>query len=249
MDGAQGVVTVALLLVLWAGLSLLIEQPRTLPSPAAVAETLGRLAASGQLLRDMGATLGRVAASFAIALLAGGVLGVWMGRSGTADRWLDPLVVIALNTPAMVVIVLCYVWIGLNETAAVTAVALNKVPLVAVMLRDGTRALSPDLDDMARAFRLTAWARWRHVIAPQLVPHLASAARAGLALIWKIVLVVEFLGRSNGVGFRLHLSFQMFDVPALLAWAGAFVAVMLAIDVLVLRPCERRANRWRRDAA
>ena len=67
--------------------------------------------------------------------------------------------------------------------------------------------------------------------------------------IWKIVLVVEFLGRSNGVGFKIHLLFSSFDVAGVLAWALAFVGVMLAIDLFVLRPWERRANRWRRDAA
>ena len=103
-------------------------------------------------------------------------------------------------------------------------------PLVAVMIRDGTRALSPQLDDMAAAFRLPWLDRWRHVILPQLAPHLASAARAGISLIWKIVLVVEFLGRSNGVGFKIHLLFSSFDVAGVLAWALSFVAVMLAIS-------------------
>jgi NitT/TauT family transport system permease protein len=42
--------------------------------------------------------------------------------------------------------------------------------------------------------------------------HFAASARAGLALIWKIVLVVEFLGRSNGIGFQIYLYFQLFEV-------------------------------------
>ena len=155
---------------------------------------------------------------------------------------------IALNLPALVVIVLAYIWIGLNEVAAIVAVALNKIPVVTVMLREGARALRPDLDDMAQAFRMTAPARLRHVVLPQLAPHVAAAARAGISLIWKIVLVVELLGRSNGVGFKIYLLFSSFDVAGVLAWALAFVAVMLAIDLAVLRPWEARANRWRRDA-
>ena len=151
--------------------------------------------------------------------------------------------------PALVVIVLSYIWIGLNETAAIFAVALNKIPVVTVMIRESTRALRPDLDEMARAFRMTPMARLRHVVLPQLAPQIAAAARTGISLIWKIVLVVEFLGRSNGVGFKIHLLFSSFDVAGVLAWALAFVGVMLAIDLFVLRPWERRANRWRRDAA
>ncbi|WEF25330.1 ABC transporter permease subunit [Paracoccus sp. S3-43] len=244
-----GVLSVLLLLALWTVVAALADDPRTMPSPRAVAGRVAALAASGELWLHAGATLGRVLASFALAMAVGSALGLWMGRSRAADHWLNPSLVIALNIPALVVIVLAYIWIGLNEVAAVAAVALNKIPVTAVMLREGARALRPDLDDMALAFRMGWWARLRHVVLPQLAPHIAAAARAGLSLIWKIVLVVEFLGRSNGVGFKIHLLFSSFDVAGVLAWALAFVAVMLLIDLAVLRPLEAGANRWRRDEA
>ncbi len=245
----RGLIAVAVVVVVWAVASQLVTRAQILPSPLAVALVLAELIGNGSLWHHLGVTLARVAASFVIALALGAALGVWMGRSRAADAWLNTLLIVALNLPALVVIVLCYIWIGLTEAAAVTAVAANKIPMVAVMLRDGARALSPPLDDMARAFRLSPLARWRHVVIPQLAPHLASAARTGMALIWKIVLVVEFLGRGDGVGFKLHMSFQLFDVKAVLAWALAFVAVMLAVDALILRPWEARASRWRRDDA
>lgn len=235
------------MLALWSAAALAADKPQTLPTPWTVAALIGQMAASGELLRHSGMTLMRVAASFVLAMAVGGALGLWLGRSREADRWLNPALVIALNIPALVVIVLCYIWIGLNEVAAVAAVAINKIPLVTVMLREGARALRPDLDDMARAYRMAPMARLRHIVLPQLAPHIAAAARAGIALIWKIVLVVEFLGRSNGVGFKIHLYFSMFDVAHVLAWSLSFVVVMLAVDYLILRPCERRANRWRHD--
>jgi NitT/TauT family transport system permease protein len=86
----------------------------------------------------------------------------------------------------------------------------------------------------------------REVILPQLVPFFAASARSGLALTWKIVLVVELLGRSNGVGFELQTAFQLFDVAGILAYALAFTAVVQLIEVGLLQPWERRANRWRR---
>ena len=244
-----GLASVTAMLVLWAVASQLTDRPQTLPAPWDVAARIGALAGSGELWFNAGMTLMRVGLSFALAMTAGMALGLIMGRSRAADSWLNPALIIGLNVPALVVIVLCYIWIGLNETAAIVAVALNKIPLVTVMIREGARALRPDLDDMARAFRMPAMARLRHVVLPQLAPQIAASARAGIALIWKIVLVVEFLGRSNGVGFKIHLLFSSFDVEGVLAWALAFVAVMLAIDLLILRPWERRANRWRQDAA
>ena len=69
--------------------------------------------------------------------------------------------------------------------------------------------------------------------------------RSGLALIWKIVLVVELLGRSNGVGFQLNIFFQFFDIGSILAYTLAFAAVILLVEAVGMRPLERRITRWR----
>lgn len=243
-----GIVSVAVIIALWAAIAAVSGDPRRLPSPLVVLQRLAEIAATGELWFHSGMTLMRVGLAFVLAMAFGGALGLWMGRSPAADRWLNPSLLILLNIPALVVIVLCYIWIGLNETAAIIAVALNKIPTVAVILREAARALSPSLDDMAGVFRMSWLSRLRHVILPQLAPAIAAAARSGIALIWKIVLVVEFLGRSNGVGFKIHLLFSSFDVARVLAWALAFVAVMLLIDLGLLRPWQARANRWRQDA-
>ena len=246
---SPGLVSVVAMLVLWAVASQLTDRPQTLPAPWEVAARIGRLAASGELWFNSGMTLMRVGLSFALAMVTGMALGLAMGRSRRADEWLNPALIIGLNVPALVVIVLCYIWIGLNETAAIAAVALNKIPLVTVMIREGARALRPDLDEMARAFRMAPMARLRHVVLPQLAPQIAAAARAGISLIWKIVLVVEFLGRSNGVGFQIHMYFQLFDVSMVMAYAVSFVVVMLVIEMALIRPIEQRAGSWRRRAA
>jgi NitT/TauT family transport system permease protein len=159
---------------------------------------------------------------------------------------LDSWVMALLNLPALVVIVLMYVWFGLTEAAAVGAVTLNKLPTTAVVVREGTRALDRDLAEMARSFRMRRWTRLRHVVLPQLYPYVFAAARSGLAIIWKIVLVVELLGRSNGVGFQIQVYFQLFDVTQILAYTLAFILVVQAIEWAVLQPMERRATRWRR---
>ncbi|MEM7044663.1 MAG: ABC transporter permease subunit, partial [Pseudomonadota bacterium] len=147
---------------------------------------------------------------------------------------------------ALVTIVLCYIWIGLVETAVVVAVALNKIPNVVVTIREGARALDPNLLEMAEAFRIGWRKTFTKVIVPQLFPYLAAAARSGLALIWKIVLVTELLGRSSGIGFKIFEYFANFDVDKILAYALAFTVVILLIEWTLMMPLERRVTRWRR---
>ena len=172
-----------------------------------------------------------------------------MGRNRLVDRLADPWLVLFLNLPALVVIVLAYIWIGLNEIAALVAVALNKIPNAIVTMREGARTLDPQLDEMAAVFRVPFGRRLRHVLLPQLAPYLAAAARSGLSLVWKIVLVGELLGRSDGVGFEINLAFQLFDLTLLLAYALPFVGLMLAVESFVLQPLERNVARWRSHAA
>ncbi len=233
------------LLLLWIVAAALTDDAQVLPSPVALgAPFVGELQ-SGELLFHLGQTLIRVLWAFALAMGLGLALGLLMGRSEGVNRWLDPWLVVFLNLPALVLIVLCYLWIGLTETAAIIAVTLNKVPNVTTVIREGARAFDPDLDALARVYRMKPMAKLRHIYLPQLAPFIAAAARSGLAVIWKIVLVVEFLGRSDGIGFQIHLYFQLFDVGMVLIYALSFIAVMLAAEWLFLQPWERRVRRWR----
>jgi NitT/TauT family transport system permease protein len=223
-----------------------LADSRLLPTVTSVLRAMVQQTISGALPWNLAITLGRVAAAFTLSLLLGCTLGIAMGRWRRLDLLLDNAVTVLLNLPALVVIVLIYVWFGLNETAAIAAVALNKLPTTVVTLREGARALDPALAQMAESFHMSRRRTLRHVILPQLAPYCFVAARSGLALIWKIVLVVELLGRSNGVGFQIQIYFQLFDVTLILAYTLAFIMVIQVIEWAALQPLERRATRWRR---
>jgi NitT/TauT family transport system permease protein len=238
-------VSFALMLIAWEAASR-FTGARTLPSVETVAGAIVDEFTHHALAHHLSVTLARVFAAFAIAMGLGAALGLAMGRWRTLDLVFDGWVILLLNLPALVVAILAYVWFGLTEAAAIGAVTLNKLPLVAVTMREGARALDRDYDELAAVFRFGAWHRFRHVVVPQLVPFFLVSARSGLSLIWKIVLLVELLGRSDGVGFQIQLYFQLFDVPRILACALAFVAIVQLIEWGVLQPLERRCGAWRR---
>ncbi len=231
-------------MVLWSGVSHTLND-NSLPTPWAVWQSFVTELQSGELFYHLGATLLRVLAAFTVAMVIGSAIGIWLGMSEKADRIVDPWIILLLNIPALVIIVLSYIWFGLNEAAAIGAVALNKIPNVTVTLREGARSLSPEFSEMAAVYRFGLLKRLLHVILPQLQPFFAAATRSGVALIWKIVLIVELLGRSNGVGFQIHLYFQLFDVATILAYTLAFVVVMLVVEYAILQPLDRHSNRWR----
>jgi len=236
--------SLVIFLLLWQ-LAAGFADSEILPTPYQVLLSLLGHLLDGELLFHVGVTLTRVVISFLLAMSIGVALGIVMGRYKKWDTALDGILVLALNLPALVVIILCYLWFGLGEIAAIIAVTINKFPVVVVNMREGARAVNQDLLQVAAAFRLDRQRRLFQVYLPQLYPYLLLSARSGLALIWKIVLVVELLGRSNGVGFQLGIYFQFFDIESILAYSFAFIAVVMAIEYLLISPLDRRLTKWR----
>ncbi len=233
-----------LIIVIWEVAALLV-QSRVLPGPLVVLEIFWGELFSGEMLFHLGITLWRVVLAFFIAMIVGTALGIIMGARKNVNLVLDGWHILLLNTPALVTIILCYVWFGLNEVAAITAVALNKIPNVVVTIREGTRAIDTKILQVAEVFKLSYKKKFLNFFLPQLYPYIMASARGGIALIWKIVLVVELLGRSNGVGFKLNEFFNLFDIASIFAYTLAFVAVMMFVEFCIAGPIERRLTKWR----
>ncbi|MGB8275788.1 MAG: ABC transporter permease subunit [Alphaproteobacteria bacterium] len=243
-DFSLRLISLAFFVAIWAAAALLADTPR-LPAPWTVADSMVQHIVAGDLPFHVAITLARVGAAFVIAMAIGTAIGIVMGRRREFDVLFDGWLVLGLNVPALVVIILCYIWLGLTDVAAVIAVAINKIPLVVVTVREGARALDRDLMQVAQIYRFSWSKKLTKVVLPQLYPYIMAAARNGLALIWKIVLVVELLGRSDGVGFQISIYFNYFDISSILAYTLAFVGIVLVIELALLRPLEIRLTRWR----
>ena len=228
----------------WIGTWFVGEE--SLPSPGSVLAIIINEASNGELFYHTGVTLWRVVTSFILSMVIGITIGVCMGYFKTVDMIFDPWLLFFLNLPALVIIILAYIWMGLTEIAVIIAVSINKIPNVVVTIREGAKAMDKDLQQMASVFHFSRWKRLRHVIFPELGPYIAAAMRSGISLIWKIVLVAELLGRSNGIGFQLHLQFQLFDIAAVMAWGLTFIVIMQLVELFITRPFESYVNRWRK---
>jgi len=238
------ILSLGLLLISWQILALTLNTA-VLPSPLLVLETLIAALQTGELQHHLSITLYRLAISFFLAMTLGIAIGLILGRYKQTNTFFDSWLIILLNIPALVTIILCYIWFGLIETAAIFAVVLNKLPNVIVTIREGARNLDEDLIDMAKAFHFGKVKTVRHVILPQLYPYIMASARTGLALIWKIVLVVELLGRSDGMGYQIHLFFQLFDITSIMAYTVSFIVVIQFIEMTILQPLDKKSQCWK----
>jgi NitT/TauT family transport system permease protein len=239
---------VLLILAGWQLVSQLVSTD-VLPSPAMTAAAVSESLVDGQQWGDMAITFARMIAAFALSMGLAVVIGLALG----IVRWFDQVfglwVTVAASVPSLLYVVIAYLALGLSETAAIVAVALVVTPSAIFNVWQGVLAVDPRLSEMARSFELPRAIIVRRVLLPQTLPYLFAAARASLALTWKIVIFVELMGRTSGVGYRIQYWYNLFDMQRVLAAALPFMALMLLLELVVIRRLEVRLFRWRRAEA
>ncbi len=231
-------------IIIWQALSIVLAS-QVFPSSVDIGIKLFEHLVEGELLDDLKITLIRVVITFFITMIIGVFIGIIMGISKKIDDVFDFLLVLGLNIPALVVIVICYIWFGLTDFAALLAVIINKVPIVIVNIREGTRAIETKYMDLAKVYKVPKKQVFFKVFLPQIYPYMMASARLSLSLIWKIVLVVELLGRSDGIGFKISMFFQFFDITSILAYSLAFIFIVMFIEMVILKPLENKMLEWK----
>lgn len=236
--------SVLLLLLLWQIVSLFVE-PSIVPSPASVFAQMALNLQNAGTYQQLGATMVRVLGGMVIAVLAGIAIGLVMGLSKLGEDLLDTWVLIFFTIPAIVYGILCILWFGLNDLAAIVAVGVGATPAIAINIWQGTKAIDRDLIHMGKAFRFSRRSILLRIVVPQLIPYILAALRYALGLSWKIVTIVELLGLSSGVGYTLNYWFGNFNMVQVLAWTLLFTITLLVIEFVILKPIEGRLTRWR----
>jgi NitT/TauT family transport system permease protein len=237
-------VSIGLLAGLWYAFAAFLPAS-VLPPPHIVLTYLAEDIRSGVLWPHMFFTLGRIALGFCLAMAVSIPLGILLAFSKLARRLFDTWVIIGLMTPSLVFIILAYTLLGLNDVAAVVATALTVSAVLTINIWESAKAVDMKLVQMARVMGYGTRQIIARIVLPQLAPPLMASARFGLGLIWKMVLFVELLGRSNGIGYQIEFYYQLFNMGRVLEYTIFFVTIMLTIEIVLLGSLERRLFRWR----
>ncbi len=202
--------------------------------------------ASLRLLIDgFGTTIWLSLLSMSLSMVLGTAVGLVMGLSRRGELFFDTWVMIGLTIPAIVYGMVCLLWFGLNDVAAVLSIGVTSFPLVAINIWQGVKALDLRLVELGKVYRLPRQAIIWKIVLPQLLPYLLSSSRYALGICWKICTTIELIGLASGVGYMLHYWFGLFSMTQVFAWTLMFLFVMMAIEFLVFKPVEKRLTAWR----
>jgi NitT/TauT family transport system permease protein len=245
---APGIITVALAILLWQGVSLFFL-PVVFPGPLALLNRMIEIYSDPASFRIVGQTLARIFEGFLLSMIAGTAFGILMGLKRDLEIFFDSWIMVLLTVPAVCWAFLSVLWFGISDAAPLLTIVLIVFPFVVINIWEGTKARECDLTEMAAVYRAKRPLLLRKVIIPQLMPYIFSSLRIALSLSWKIALVAEAFGAGNGVGQELINWFQDTRVDMMLAWGVSFMLVMVAIDLLIFRVWARRIFAWRPQLA
>lgn len=235
---------VLVLLAIWAVLSAFYP-PVILPSPLEAGAALIGLARSGALFREVGITLARILIAFSVSAAAGSALGILAGLQPRLYPLLKPAVDLALSAPPISWLVLALIWFGTGSATPIFTVIMVATPVVFANAYQGVCAVDRELVGMARAYG----ARGRQLVEDVYLPALSSYLFAGLSvagsLAVRTAVMGELLGSDSGVGNALALARIYLETPQVFAWVGVTVALLAALEGLLIRPLQRRAEAWR----
>lgn len=229
--------------VIWWLLYLLY--PRLLPSPWSTIEEAVRLVSDGTFFFHMYQSLRRVFVGAVVAMFFSVGVGIYMGTVAMGERFFQPLVVLGLTIPGLMWALIAVMLFGINEFSPYFAVTVTIFPMLVINIWSGVKSLDKELMDMSHVFHFTKRMKISQVILPQLVPNIFAATRYGLGLAWKVVVVVEMFGTSNGVGYQVMKAYQVFNMEGVIAWTLTFVVAMIVIEYGIINFAERRLTAWR----
>jgi NitT/TauT family transport system permease protein len=244
---AQRVLLVALLLAAWWLASLRMPQ-FVLPGPLKVGAALVSLVHSDTFFADLGATLYRVFAGFVLAALAGAPLGVALGSSPRAARFFEPVLSIVNTVSSAIWAVFAIIWFGISNATTVFVVFMTAMPLILTNVWQGALTVDERHVELARSFRMTHAQIMRKIFLPTILPHFFAGARLAFGFGWRVSLVAETIGSSNGIGYRLRQAADLVQTDQVFAWTVTLVVLMLTLEAGVLKPLERRLFRWKNTA-
>ena len=198
----------------------------------------------GEFWGPLGLSLQRYAIGLAIGIPAGAVLGLLIGSSAWVRGLLNDTTLVLLALPAVVWAFLASLWFGLSSTAPIVAVVLTAIPFVAINLSTGVRNIDPGLTEMSRAYKVPRRNLILDLLLGGTLPSTFTGVRLAFTTGWNSLLIVEWFGATDGVGWRARFWYDALRYPGFVGWVLLFVVLITVLDRLVLRRLERYAFQW-----
>lgn len=201
---------------------------------------------TGERLRsDLLPSILRLDIGFLIAVPVGIALGVLVGSFRTVRDLTEPVFEFFRAFPPPVLVPVIMLFFGIGDTMKIIVIAFGCVWPVLLNTVEGVRAVDEVLTDTARAYRITGFARLRHLVLRAASPQIMTGVRQAMAIAIILMVISEMFAPTNGLGYFVVDSQRSFAIPEM--WSGIIVLGLLGVaHALILRLVEGRVLGWHR---
>ena len=239
------VLTFLLLWSLASGLVALLNlfNPIFLAGPWLVLGTMIQLVATGQLWGHVIATLVRVIVGFATGAVLALALGLPAGHFRVVRNLLEPIVEILRPIPPLAMLPLFIVWVGIGETSKIAFITYATFFPMFLTTVHGVQQVDPLLLRAAASLGARRGQLFFRVVLPAALPEILTGIRLGVALSFFVIVISEFIGAEEGLGYLINDGRNFFLVPQMLGAAIVLGLLGYSGNALVVL-LGRRWLRW-----
>lgn len=232
-----GLAPIAVGLVLWTLLGS--AESLSYPPPNTWIDSMRELTEENLLLPAIFSTFQTVGISLAVVIVAGIAIGCLVGTVDILDRALSPVMDFfrALPPPAVVAVIMLL--FGLGYSSALLMVVLGAVWPVVLNTAAGVRSLPPLRSDVGKILGMSRLERFWKILFPSLLPSILLGIRIAVSVAFVVVIFVEILNVTSGMGSLLTSRQQRFDGSG--TWAILF---LIGISGFVLNVVVALAERY-----
>jgi sulfonate transport system permease protein len=222
--------------------------PRTLSAPWTVVTTAGDLIADGRLPDSLAVSARRAALGLGIGTVVGSVLALVAGLSRWGEAVVDGPIQIKRAIPALALVPLLILWLGIGEQMKVTTIALGVFVPVYIHTHNGLRSIDSRYVELGESLRLRRSAFLRRIVLPGALPGFLLGMRFAVVGAWLALVVVEQINSTSGIGYMMDLARQYGQTDVIIVGLVLYGLLGLLSDGAV-RFAQRRALSWRRTLA
>jgi ABC-type nitrate/sulfonate/bicarbonate transport system permease component len=218
-----------------------------LPPLPAVLQRVCDDALSGDLTINLGTTLYRALAGFAIAGIGGVALGILMTRNKFVGWFFDPIVSVGFPMPKIAFLPIFTLWLGLYDVSKISMATFNAIFPVIVATIAAAEGVDRQLLWSARSLGASERQLLREIILPAALPQIMTGLQVALPISMIVTIVTEMLMGGQGLGGAMIAASRFADSPGVFAGIVEIAVAGLCLVKGIAR-LRRRLLIWHQEA-
>jgi NitT/TauT family transport system permease protein len=171
-----------------------------LPAPTSILATGWDMMVSGELWKNIEASLYRIVIGFLIGGAAGILIGLLVGYSKIADALGIPVIYSIYPVPKIALLPLIILWLGIGEVSKITIISLGVFFPVVINTYSGVKNIDPLLIKVAVSFKSSRLSVVRKVILPGALPMIFAGLKLASGTSLLLLVAAEMIAAKEGVG-------------------------------------------------